>query len=178
VIDMNGDGTSGVRRRGLALRQLDDGLRHAEVLFACSRALPTSYCTSKTNSLGCTPSMVWNGTASLSSSAAFTCSCFNAINQTSGLFFYAQHAERDVVPGRHDVRRHSSAANAAPQRGWERDRADCTACSRSDFKTYLQSGVDPTLVAGSEVFLQCWARDPASPSTTSLSNAVRFLVNP
>ena len=38
--------------------------------------------------------------------------------------------------------------------------------------------VDPTLVVGAEVFCQQWSRDAASPSATSLSNALRFLVNP
>jgi hypothetical protein len=56
--------------------------------------------------------------------------------------------------------------------------ADCSGAFQFDFKTYLQSGADPTLIVGSEVFLQCWARDPASFSTTSLSNGLRFLINP
>ena len=42
----------------------------------------------------------------------------------------------------------------------------------------MASGADPSLGAGAEVFAQFWSRDPASPSHTSLSNALRFVINP
>jgi hypothetical protein len=42
----------------------------------------------------------------------------------------------------------------------------------------LESQVDPTFIAGAEAFCQYWSRDPLSASTTSLSNAVRMLINP
>ena len=56
--------------------------------------------------------------------------------------------------------------------------ADCTGSFSFDFNARIQSGVDPTLVAGAEVFSQYWSRDSQSPSGTSLSNAERFLINP
>jgi hypothetical protein len=40
------------------------------------------------------------------------------------------------------------------------------------------NGFDPALPAGSEIYGQYWARDPATPSHTSLSNAIRFVINP
>jgi hypothetical protein len=177
ALDMNGDGHP---EFAVAGSLSDNSTTDCGTLKFCSLfpSAPTSYCTSKTNSLGCTPSMVWNGTASVSSSAAFTCSCFNAINQTSGLLFYAHTPNATSFQGGTmcvgTPLRRTPLLNA----GGSATGADCSGVFQLDFKTYLQSGADPTLVAGSEVFLQCWARDPASPSTTSLSNAVRFLVNP
>jgi hypothetical protein len=141
-------------------------------------SFPSSYCTSKTNSLGCAPSMGSTGFASLSSSAAFTVSCFNAINQTSGLFFYAHHPNATPFQGGTMCVGFPLRRTALINAGGSASGADCSGVLQFDFKTHLQSGADATLVAGSEVFLQCWSRDPASASTTSLSNAVRFLVNP
>jgi len=66
VIDMNGDGHSGVRGRGFALRQLDDRLRRAEVTAHCSRARRARTATARPNSLGCAPSDELSGSASLS----------------------------------------------------------------------------------------------------------------
>jgi hypothetical protein len=56
--------------------------------------------------------------------------------------------------------------------------SDCTGYFNMDFNALIQSGIDPNLVAGAEVFCQYWSRDSASPSTTSLSNGLRFLVAP
>jgi hypothetical protein len=56
--------------------------------------------------------------------------------------------------------------------------ADCSGSYSFDFNAHTQSGLDPTLLAGAEVYAQYWSRDPASPSTTSLSNALRFLIHP
>lgn len=56
--------------------------------------------------------------------------------------------------------------------------ADCTGSITFDVNARIQGGLDPTLVVGAEMFCQCWSRDPASPSQTSLSNALRFAVNP
>jgi hypothetical protein len=55
---------------------------------------------------------------------------------------------------------------------------DCTGAYSFDFNDWIAHGWDPSLPAGSEVFAQYWSRDPASASHTSLSNAVRFVVNP
>ena len=55
---------------------------------------------------------------------------------------------------------------------------DCSGTYSLDFNAHIASGIDPTLVVGSEVYAQYWPRDPASQSTTSLSNALRFVVNP
>jgi hypothetical protein len=56
--------------------------------------------------------------------------------------------------------------------------SDCTGTYSFDFNALIQSGFDPSLVAGAEIYAQYWSRDPSSASHTSLSNALRFLINP
>jgi hypothetical protein len=55
---------------------------------------------------------------------------------------------------------------------------DCTGAYSFDMNAWIQSGVDPSLVVGADVFTQYRSRDPQSTSSSSLSNAVRFVVNP
>lgn len=175
--DMNGDG---FRDFAVAGSLSDNSTNDCGALKFCSLfpSTPTTYCTSKTNSLGCAPSIGSSGFASRTSSAAFTIHCNNLINQTSGLFFYSH------VPAALPFQGGTMCVNTPLRRtpvmntGGNTSGPDCSGQFIYDFKTYLQSGADHTLAAGAEVFLQCWSRDPASPSTTSLSNAVRFLVNP
>ena len=62
-------------------------------------ALPSTYCTSKTNSLGCTPQMSWQGNANLSSAAPFLVQATNLLNQKSGLFFYGFRAAAQPFAG-------------------------------------------------------------------------------
>jgi hypothetical protein len=67
---------------------------------------------------------------------------------------------------------------ASQNSGGSASGSDCTGAFSFNFNARIQSGVDPTLVVGSEVFCQYWSRDTASPSTTSLSNALRFVIDP
>jgi hypothetical protein len=54
---------------------------------------------------------------------------------------------------------------------------DCTGVLTLDFNARIQSGIDPRLVAGEEVFAQYWSRDPADASTTNLTDALAFFVD-
>jgi len=47
-----------------------------------------------------------------------------------------------------------------------------------DFNAYIASGADAGLVPGQGVWAQYWFRDPQSPSSTGLTNAVRFVIEP
>jgi hypothetical protein len=42
----------------------------------------------------------------------------------------------------------------------------------------IQSSADPLLVPGARCFAQFWSRDPASPSTTGLTDALSFWICP
>jgi hypothetical protein len=147
-------------------------------LYALFPLPTTTYCTAKVNSQGCTPFMGWSGVPSASSSSPFTLSCSSALNQVSGLLFYS-HAPAST-PFQGGVRcvdpplRRTAVLNS----GGSASGVDCTGVFSYDFGARIQSGVDTTLVAGAEIFVQCWSRDSASPSATSLSNAIRFVIHP
>jgi hypothetical protein len=56
--------------------------------------------------------------------------------------------------------------------------ADCSGSYAFDFNAWIQGGNDPLLAVGQQVAAQYWSRDPASPSTTGLTDAVTFHVLP
>jgi hypothetical protein len=153
----------------------DSGVVKACRIFPAS---PTTYCMGKTNSQGCTPAMVWSGTPSASSAAPFTLSCVDALNQVSGLFFYS-HAP-NAAPFQDGTLCVKTPTRRTPisNSGGAAVGVDCTGVFSYEFNALIQSGSDATLVAGAEVFVQCWSRDSQSASPTSLSNAVRFVVHP
>jgi len=147
-------------------------------LYSVTPIPPSSYCTGKTNSLGCTPAMTWSGTASVSSTAPFTLSCVNALNQVPGLYFYSHAPAAAPFQGGTLCVAQPTRRTGALASGGSASGVDCSGVFAYDFNARIDSGVDASLVSGAQVNLQCWSRDSASPSTTSLSNAVRFFINP
>lgn len=141
-------------------------------------AAPTSYCTGKTNSLGCVPAMNSTGAPSASSASPFLVNCSNVLNQIHGLLFYSHAPVATPFQGGTLCLKAPTRRTATQNSGGNTGGSDCSGVFSLDFNVRIQSGVDPTLVAGAEVFSQYWSRDPASPSTTSLSNALRFLISP
>lgn len=146
--------------------------------FGLFPIVASTYCSGKLNSAGCTPGLVASGLASFSSPSPCTVTCVNLLNQKSGLFVYSHTPKAAPFQGGllcvgSPTRRTTSTSSGGSASG-----ADCTGSITFDVNARIQGGLDPTLVVGSEVFCQCWARDPASPSQTSLSNGVRLVVNP
>ena len=47
-----------------------------------------------------------------------------------------------------------------------------------DFNLRVASGVDPLLASGRTVWAQYWSRDPATTSTTNLTDALEFTIGP
>ncbi|MCC6405918.1 MAG: FG-GAP repeat protein [Planctomycetes bacterium] len=140
--------------------------------------LVRAYCTAKPNSQGCAPTMAWTGFPSASNPNPFELTCSQTLNYKWGLLFYGtaeaaipfQGGTLCVAPPieRTDVQ-HSGGSSTG---------SDCTGAFSYDMNARIQSGVDPTLVAGAAGFAQYWSRDPADPFTTSLSNAVEFHIEP
>lgn len=139
---------------------------------------PSVYCTAKVNSLGCTPAMSWSGSASATAAAPFFVSCSNVLNQRVGVLTYSFAPRGTPFQGgtlciaTPFVRTTSLGSGGSPTG------ADCTGVYAFDFNFRIQSGVDPALVAGAEVFAQYRSRDPLASFSSGLSNALRFLVNP
>jgi len=139
---------------------------------------PATYCQGKPNSLGCVPFVSSSGSPSESSGSPFTIHGGNFLNQKSGLLFYSHAPASLLFQGGTKCVASPSKRTAVQQSGGSTAGTDCTGVYDLDFNARIASGVDPSLVAGSEVFAQYWSRDPQSPSHTSLSNALRFVINP
>jgi N-acetylneuraminic acid mutarotase len=144
-----------------------------EIFKGC---LPTTYCTAKVNSAGCTPAIGSTGTPSATAGSGFVISTSNELDNRNGLYFYSK-----------------TGANNAPFQGGflcalapltrtpvqnSGGTPPCNGSYNIDFNAYIAGGADPALVSGQQVWIQTWSRDPASASTTNLSDALTFVICP
>ena len=141
----------------------------------CSGAVST-YCSGKLNSQGCVPAITFSGAPSASAGSGFLVRTNLLLPSVPALYFYSKTGPA-AVPFQGGV-----LCVAAPLvRTPVTMSGGAGACSGSlalDFNAWITSGADPSLGAGSAVWMQAWSRDPASPSTTSVSDALRFEVCP
>ncbi|MCY3003792.1 MAG: S8 family serine peptidase [Planctomycetota bacterium] len=136
-------------------------------------ATPTTYCTGKTNSLGCVPAISTTGSPSLSA-GNLQVQCSNVLNQKNGLLFFGfasnaapfQGGTLCIAPPTIRTQNQSSGGAVLGN--------SCTGSYSFAFTPSVMAtyGID----AGETVHVQWWMRDPASPSTTGLSNAAQFTV--
>lgn len=137
----------------------------------------STYCTGKTNSIGCVPAVTWIGQPSLSTNN-FRVLAFNVLNNKTGLFFWGRGESATPFFGgwrcvQYPVVRTPLQGSAGSPSG-----IDCTGSWSFTFSTpYAQSF---GLVAGDWIYGQFWGRDPgfAAPNNVSLSDAVRFVLRP
>ena len=143
-----------------------------------STCTSTIYCTAKVNSQGCTPAVSTSGAPSATDPNPFLVGAGQVVNNKSGILFYgwtpaAQPFQGGTKCVLAPIRRtpiQSSGGNPPPD--------DCSGVYTYDFNARIQSGADPNLVVGQTVFAQYWSRDPVSPSTTGLTDAVEFQICP
>lgn len=135
---------------------------------------PTSYCQAQVNSQGCTPALSSTGTASASSPAPFSISASQLINQTSALLIYSSAPNSAPFLGGALCVRQPLRRTSVQSTGGSTVSIDCSGVMNFNFNAYAQSGSDPALVAGVEVFTQIWSRDPQAPSTANLTGGLAF----
>lgn len=175
--DLNADGFSEFVVAG----SLSDAGGTDSGVVKCYRLFPlqpATFCAGKVNSLGCTPFVSFSGLLSASSGAPFLIAANDVINQKNGLMFYGRSPASTPFQGGTKCVADPVQRTASQSSGGSSGGADCTGSFVFDFNAFVASGVDPSLVAGVKLYAQFWSRDPASPSTTSLSNAVQFVINP
>jgi hypothetical protein len=142
-------------------------------------SVPEIYCTAQTNSLGCVPSIAASGIPSASSLASFDILASNVLNERTGLLFYGFASSQIPFHGgwlctagplsRTPVQ--NSGGTPAPA-------DDCTGQYSFDFNALVRAGTDPRLSGGAIVYAQYWSRDPLTPITTNLTDALAFQVEP
>jgi len=175
--DLDGDGFSEFVLAGSLSDSggVDSGVLKAYRLFP----LPAStYCFGKVNSLGCTPSISFVGSPSETSSASFQINASNVVNQKNGLLFYSHRPIATPFQGGVKCAADPTVRTPTQNSGGATSGANCSGAFSFDFNDWIRNGPDASLATGVEVFAQYWSRDPQSPSHTSLTNAVRFVINP
>lgn len=149
-------------------------LRGGEVVLAES---VSTYCTAQTNSLGCLPTIASTGTPSASGVGAFTITAQDLLNNRAGLLYYGFGEAALPFGGGWLCVQPPIARTPVTLSGGNPPPLDCSGGFQFDMNAWIASGVDPALAAGNiDVFAQFWSRDPGSPSTTNLTDALRFYV--
>jgi len=140
---------------------------------------PSIYCTGKTNSLGCVPSITSYGIPSPTATSGFTISASNARNDRFGLLIYGTSG-RLALPFQGGI-----LCLASPKRAWTADSGgsappvkDCSGEWAIDFNTFIHDAQPsgPVTLPGTVVNCQWWGRD--TPGNASLSNAIEFSLAP
>ena len=145
------------------------------VLDACE-TIDFVYCTPKINSDGCSPSIAFAGTPSLSLASSFDVSATNARANAASLLFYGVSGPTSApflggtLCASPPLRRTSVQTS--------RGTGLCGGTLAFDFNAWLQSGSPTFVSAGSAVHAQFWYVDTGDPFGVGLSDAIEFWVRP
>lgn len=150
-------------------------------------SVPVTYCSAKTNSLGCTPAISSIGQASATSGSGFVLSSINNRNNKPGLLLYSVSG-RDNSPFQGGTLcilapiKRSSPINSG---GTPQPAVDCSGVYSIDMNSFALGSLGgvplPALsVVGTLVDCQFWGRDQgyAPPNNISLSDGLEYQVGP
>jgi hypothetical protein len=139
---------------------------------------PTTYCTPKTNSLGCTPGVTWTGTPGLSGSDDFHLIAAPVLNQKFGLYVWGTAAEAAPFVGGTLCLEPPFVRGPGLASGGSAAGSDCTGAFDWHFsQAYMTS---KGLGAGAILYAQAWGRAPgfSAPNNSQLSDAIVFQIAP
>ncbi len=145
------------------------------------------YCTAKTNSLNCVPSIYTHENSSASATSGFTITSLRVLNNKPGLLLYGTTGRTEIpfqggfLCVNAPVRRTSgvNSGGTAPPAN------DCSGAFAIDMNSFaaglLGGNPQPDLrVPGTSVCVQWWGRDPgfSYPNNAQLTNAAQYFVCP
>ncbi len=146
----------------------------AAYAFDTDSAAVCTYCTAKTTSSGCVPAIGWSGATSLSA-GAFDFHATSLQPGKSGLFFYGAHGPSTAFQG--GTLCITTPLTRTPLT-YSGGAANCSGSASLDFSSWIASGADPRLVAGSRWAAQYWSRDPQASFFTNLTDTLVFTLLP
>ncbi len=141
-----------------------------------------SYCTAGTSSNGCVATLSGIGTPDANAGSGFTLSANNVDGQRSGLVFYGVSG-RVAFPwgaGSSWLCVKSPTQRTAPQNSGGTSGA-CNGVLSIDWNAFIAANpgaLGAPFAGGDVVQAQAWYRDPPSSKSTSLSDALEFVVQP
>ena len=146
----------------------------------CSTAGSASvYCTSKVNSLGCTPVISTLGLPKEGGApGSFWINAAQIRSQQPGVLFYGFLPDNAAFGGGFRCVAPPTTRTAAQQSNGSASGNDCTGNFSYDMGGRIGSGIDPALVCGTIVYAQYWSRDPGftPPNNIALTAGVRFVI--
>ena len=140
---------------------------------------PATYCEAGLSTNFCSPAMSASGVPSASATSGFTLTCSGLDAQKTALIFYGASGRLAQPWGpvggslmcvAHPVQR-MTTSNSGGTLGW------CDGSVSIDWLAFLAThanAIGNPLAAGAIFDAQCWYRDPPSPKSTNLSNAIEF----
>ncbi|MCC7012823.1 MAG: S8 family serine peptidase [Planctomycetes bacterium] len=146
---------------------------HFGPVYANANSVST-YCTAKTNSLGCVPSIGTNGVQPDKSAGNFSVTCTNVLNQKNGLLFWSFSPTAAPFQGGTKCVNSPSVRTATVSSGGPVVGTSCTGAYGFTFTTAYMNAQG--LVPGNTLYAQWWMRDPASSFSTGLSNGLSFTI--
>lgn len=151
----------------------------SDLVLDVADCTPSTYCTAKVDSQGCTPAMGFVGTASLAGPGNLLVTCGNVRNRQFGQLFYSlAPANAPFLGGIRCVAQPFQRATVVPTLGDPFPIQNCTGALSFSVTPAFLSGQG--FLPGQQVYGQWWYRDPQHPdgSGVGLSNAIQFLVCP
>ncbi len=151
---------------------------HLQYNLPCASNPITTYCTATVSSNGCSPSMSGSGLPQLSSPSGFLATASQVDGSQAGLMFFSTTGQNNApfFGGVLCVKAPLHRLKVATSGG-----ASGTCNGQFNYALgdmLLHPSGGPLLVPGQVVNVQLWYRDPPSPSTVGLSNALQFVVCP
>ncbi len=139
-----------------------------------------TYCTGKTNSLGCAPFLTTAGYPSAASTEPFLIRANDVLPGEAGFMLYGYNSNSLSFHGGKLCVKAPVARLLPPQFANSGGGEPCTGRLPRDFNVRIQSGNDVILQPGQTVFAQWLQRDPLDPAGfgDGLTNGVRFTIQP
>jgi probable HAF family extracellular repeat protein len=145
---------------------------------------PSSFCTAGTTSSGCVASIASSGLPSASEPSGFVITVSSVEGRRSGLIFYGL-SNPGFSPLPWGASTSYLCVKPPTQRTLARDSGgtsgQCDGALELDWNAFVAnspSALGAPFSAGDACSAQAWFRDPPSPKSTHLSNALRFVLAP